>query len=375
MSAEWRIIAQRILTGEFLTWDLPLNGSAATRALSGPGGITGTVEPEMLRLRADDGRPLLEEWSTALYVEQAGQIRGGAIVNKIDYDGPAKRIESVGFCGYPHGIPYADDYMPTDFKDPLEVFRHIWWYVQKFPDADLGMKVGSDTSWFQLSSGSGPYTIRWFDYRDCGEELDSLATAVPFDYRERHRWANDAHTAIEHHIDLGFPRLGRKRTDLRFAESENIVSHSPIGADGEQYANHVTLIGEGEGRVLGKATAAARDGRLRRSKVVPKKAARTGMLDRMSQHELRNRALAFDITEVSIIDHPNARISAIDPGDDVLVEVEVEWLGDVRLWLRVLAVEESGDVPGAATLRTQRSSAFVYADAKSPDGEKHPLSV
>lgn len=67
------------------------------------------------------------------------------------------------------------------------------------------------------------------------------------------------------------------------------------------------------------------------------------------------------------MDSPHARVSAIGPGDDILVRVDDQNLGLVTDWFRVLSITQSSD--RLAVLKTQRSDAFVYAAAKSYDGQ------
>lgn len=375
--SRWRIIAQRVPTGELLDWNVPLGRQTTSRELSGPGGVFGAVETEVLRSVADDGRPLLEEWSTALYVEEDGEIRAGGIIQKIDYEGPVKAVEAPGFLSYPEGIPFMDNYLPAQgYEDPTKVYENIWNHVQSFPDSNLGVRIDRPDTWMVLSSGSGPFTIRDHEARDCGDTLNSIAQACPFDFVEKHEWADDSRSRVDHKIEIGFPRLGRKRDDLRFTDSENIVSFSTITADGNRFANDVYVFGQGQGTSMRRSRAVKRDGRLRRATVVqlPAHGGQT-YLNRLANRELLTRDLLHDISEVKITDSPNARISAIRPGDDVRVQVEVPWLGDVDLWLRVLAVDEAGEDPGRAVLKTQRSDFFAYSSAESPTGEKVAIQV
>lgn len=374
MSGDWRVIAQRVLTGEFLSMDLPLNGATTIRELSGPGGISGTIEPELTMALADDGRPIIEEWSTALYVDRDGEITAGGIVTSLDFENTALQVNAPGFAAYPNGQPFLADYFPDEFEDPVDTFKAVWDHLQSYPDGNLGMTVVGDSTYMVLSNGSGPYRILLIDTADCGEQLASIAQVAPFDFAEKHRW-NAAKTAIAHTIEVGFPRLGRKRDDLRFVAGENVVSISTIQADGEKFANEVYFIGQGSGPTVYKASAAVRDGRLRRATVVTKKAATQGLTNLGARAELRAREMKLDISEVTINDDPNARISAIQPGDDVLVDVEVPWLGHLKMWLRVLSIEESADNAGRATLKTQRSDSFTYAAGTNPNTNGDPVVV
>lgn len=378
----WRVIAQRILTGEFLSWDVPLVGATRSRDLSGPGGVSGRIDPELLGIIADDGLPLIEEWRTALYVEEGGEIRAGGIVQTVSEEGQGLSVNAPGFSSYPVGVPMVSDYTPVDFEDPVTVFGNLWSHLQAFPDGDIGLSVRKPLdahgnpagTYMLLSNGEGPYKVAYWEYRDYGDELNNIAQGTPFDYVERHAWNAD-HTDVLHYLDIGFPRCGSRRSDLRFAQSENIISVSPVGADGQHFSNEVHLLGSGEGSAMITSVSAVRDGRLRRPVAVSRKAASQGLADMYAAQERRSRELKLDIAEVQITDHPNARISAINPGDDVFTEVEVPWFGEVRLWLRVLAIEENEDQPGRATLKTQRSDFFNYASATNPNADGVPVVI
>lgn len=376
-NGSWRIIAQRVLTGEFLSWDVPLGGATTSRALSGPGGVFGKIDRELFNAVADDGLPLFDEWSTALYAEEQGQIKAGGIISKIIDLGTTRTVEASGFAAYPRGIPYAANYLPNDFPDPTDVFKHVWEYVQDFPNGNLGVTVNSPETWMVLTNGSGPFTMRDFEYRDCGDTLDQLAQATPFDFLEQHSWGDDDHTVIDHRIEVAFPRLGRKRDDLRFADGENVVEFTHIEPRGDQYANDVYVYGRGQGSAMQRARSTAIDGRrLRRCAVVSLSAhGDTGYLKKRAAEERAARNLNVDIPELRVKDHPNARITAINPGDDILFEADLPWRGYVRTWLRVLSVDEVGEFPGQAVLKTQRSDTFTYAAGKSPNGEKVPVQM
>lgn len=458
-----RIIAQRVRTGEFLSWQVPLTETRIARELSGPGGISGTITPKVQHLLAEDGLPLLREWSTALYYEADGQIRGGGLVTRITENPKGGLlVEAPGFSSYPHGIPFTGVYRPGLSADPLNVVRHIWSHVQAYPDGDLGLTVSAETSgtvldeisdaevtaskirvglrvgygrgshqvegitqvvirkdnkdqiydWFQLLHRDGdrvipesirvgmkvqirgevdndgkpvlrsikqahevrldggvgkvpvarlveapkPYVLAWWENRDCGAEIDSMLDLAPADYIEQHTW-NDDHTAIRHHLKLGHPRLGRKRRDLRFVEGENIVAAPALTIDGDEFAQNVVALGRGEGRKMIRETVASRDDRLRRVAVVADKSAGRAKAERMARDELHRRNDTRGFEQVVVRDHPNARLAALNPGDDILVEAHLAWYGRTRLWVRVLSIEENatGEV---ATLTVARSDEF-----------------
>jgi hypothetical protein len=226
-----------------------------------------------------------------------------------------------------------------------------------------------------VSDGAGPYKIVGTDYRDIGDELNSLVSGAPFDYIEVHEWADDTHTSITHRIEVGFPRCGTRQFDMRFAESENIIDYSTVAADGDRFANDVYVLGPGEGLAMLKSRNAVRDGRLRRVAVVPVKDATQGALDKKSAAERRARSLLPDITDITVVDSPAAPLGAIGPGDDILITVEPQQMGRVTDWYRVLAINEAAEQPGAAVLKTQRSDSFEYAAATSADGQPQVITL
>lgn len=479
--SEWRIIAQRALTGEFLDMELPLTLSSLKWDLSGPGSLTGTVEPDTGVLRAPDGRLLLEEWGTYLYAEADGEIRWGGIVVSSKFDGAKYQVEAAGFSTYPTGLPFQSTYSKAGI-DPAQIIRDIWGHVQSHPDGNLGVQVvgsttarkGSDstaayndavadynaakadydTENAKLKSlraaetqarsvysdrvadrtaaskaltaakktknattianaqaaynnavaaanaqqsavstaaartdaqaavvksksaavskasdaktaarkaekaDGGAYTLNWWETPDCGDEIDKLAQETPLDYVESHSW-NAARTAITHTVTVAYPRAGRRRTDLRFVLGDNVLDLSAPQIDGDDFANEVVGIGSGEGKGALRRTTAVRDGRLRRTAVVKgKRVAVASRLDAMIRDELRVRQGELRIDSVDVVNHPNAPIGSWAVGDDVLIQAELPWLGDVSLWCRITGWELLSD--SRARLSLARSDSFSY---------------
>jgi hypothetical protein len=432
-----RYHVQRVGTREWLSRDLELAEGVTTRALSQPGGITGTIAPELKFARADDGLRLLEKWGSIIYAEDAGRIRGAGIVTKVGYEDQTMTVEAPGFTTYPAGLPYTTAWPPTGITatrssgstaltsaaaflrtdvgktvtgagipagtteagytsanqvtlskpatssgtgtvsidtrgariDPLDAARHLWDHVQSFSNGNLGVAVDQTTTPVRIGTNEEPYRLRWWEGVDVGGEFDSLAQQAPFDYTMEHTWANDARSDVAHRLRIGYPRLGRRRHDLRFVEGENVVNPVTIEDDGQEFANEVRGLGAGEGppgvvngRNTGMAHAqvAVLDGRLRRVVVVTDKTADQQRTEAMVRRNLRKRGQVQDISELTVIDHPNARIAAIDPGDDIYADVESVHLGRVRMWVRVLSVAEAAD-GHSAVLSTHRSNAFTYS--------------
>lgn len=368
----WRYIAQRATTGEFLELELPLRRDELRWDLSGPGALRGTVSPDTGVLRAPDGRLLLEEWGTLIYAEADGQIRWGGIVVASAFNGAEWGIECAGFATYPHGIPFAGEYSKIGV-DPALIVADLWQHVQSYADGNLGVTVGGAKTPVRLgteprevsfttadgedvSFQAGPYELNWWEAPDCGSEIDSLAQETPFDYTEDHSWDGDT---IKHEIVLGYPRLGRRRTDLSFIQGDNVTSVVTPESNGEDFANSVLGLGAGEGAGSVHRTTAVRDGRLRRTHVfTAKDVSSTARMDALIRDQLQRRQNTLEIKSVTVTDHPNARIGSWSVGDDVLIQASIPWLGDVDLWCRITAWTLASET--TATLTLARSDSFIY---------------
>jgi hypothetical protein len=370
--AAWRYIAQRALTREILDVDLPLRRDELTWALSGPGSFKGSLDAALGTHVAPDGRPLIEPWSTAIYVEADGEIRAGLLVTSTSVEGSRLVVEAAGFTTYPHGLPYTGpDYVKIQI-DPAQVVKDLWAHIQAQPSGDLGVVVTGSTPVrigteerdvsFETAEGetveftAGPYKVLWADAPDQGSEIDSLAKETPFDYVESHRWDGDA---IAHEVAIRYPRAGARRTDLAFRDGENITSSVPVVADGSAFANHVLGIGAGTGKAAVQAPVHEPDGRLRRVAVyTDKSVTSTSRMTSLARAELARRQKTFEISSIDVRDHPNAPIGSWALGDDVLVEVDVPFYGPVSLWCRVVAWTLLGET--TARLSLVRSDSFTY---------------
>jgi hypothetical protein len=347
-----------------------------------------------------DGMPVLQEWGTKLYLEVDAEIRWGGIVTKTSFDGPQFTVACEGFSNYPHGIPYEsyiisgkkitpkdpyagkdknhDGYIdgskpkkkvppaPKSYGGPridvYDAFRHIWSHVQGRPGGDIGIDIDNHDLGELLgtSDGEDPWELAWWDNPDCGQVLDTLTTQTPFDWLETHAWANSTSNTIAHRIRLGKPRLGRKRTDLRFMDGENIAAIAKPEGMGDDYANEAIVLGKGEGKKMKRAQLyRPRDGRLRRVVTVTDKTLSSDKaLRTRGDKELAGRTANLQIPAIQIWDHPNARFGSWSLGDDIRVQVHVPWVGDVDVWHRIIGDEISAD--GMCTLTLKRSDSFHY---------------
>lgn len=369
--SEHRVIAQDILSGKFLHWDLEVSNLSVQWQLSGPQAISGNFPVELRELR-DLG---MHPWGTWVHVEEGGEIRASAILQPAQIDADETlTLDAVGPTGYLKGQPYVGAFLLSGTDpatgesgigvglDPADIMRDIWREAQAYTASQLGVTVvGStpvrigtpardvefdatnpDTGETEtVAFEAGPYkALSWWENPDLGTEFDNLAKRAPLDYRERQAWNPDK-TAVLHWIELGHPRLGRRNTDVRFSQEENLLAAIGPEEPDDRYASEVIVLGKGEG--MERRRGGARrplPGRLRRvvvvdDKSVPSNAACVAE----AWHELDLRQALADVSEATAqARDDNARLGAYDVGDDVPVAADVPWLGELRLWQRVMGL-------------------------------------
>lgn len=355
----WRYFATRLNgdgTETMLDMDLPLEDVSIEDVLSGDCSLNAKIEPVYSRLIGTDGLPLLREWSTAIYAENDGDIRSGGILTSSGFDGPSWSIEATGFTSYGRDMPYVGGGYKGIHVDPIDVMRTIWTHIQTQPGGNIGLtfdttttggkvdigtelkQVEFDTKSGPVSFESGPYKLNFYTNHDLQGDVDDLAAETPFDYHERHYWDGNI---IRHRVDIGYPRIGRRRTDLRFVHGVNIFDPVMVERNGELYASGTMVLGAGEGASMIKSireppTRPA--GRLRRISVVVDDTIKSvASANKRADAENQWRARLDDIESVLVRDHPNAPLGAVKVGDEIRIEGQGDWVS-VDMWVRVLSV-------------------------------------
>lgn len=407
----WRYYAMR-WTGEWVHRELPLRGVSITHTLSGPGGLSASVDPVLTGMRGPDGELILREWDTIILAEASGQLRGGGIVTSVERAGDAASIECVGFSGYAAGMPLtttltwggADDGAAGHGVDPPVVIAALWDHLQAQPDGGLGVEVDGMSTPYRLgewhnaraldddgSLGDDPkqiedppipidkvwtaqdkkpaaaqgkqvhwqYQLTWHEDVEVGGKVDEICQQVPIDYREVWRWADAGRESVVMRLELGYPRLGRRQQGLRMVEGENISELVTVERSGEDYSNSVVAYGAGEGSKQLRQTVSQRDGRLRRVKAVDaadvtSKAA----LKAIARDELGRVSQIEDITGFTLRDHTHAAVGTFGAGDDVLVQTTVGT--PVRMWVRITEYAFSPESDTVSVTCT-RSDSFDYS--------------
>lgn len=361
--SSWAYFAQRAVTGAWLdraglplrdvslTWDLATDTFAAT------------ITPNYLLPLADDGRPVLDEWSTLIYAVADGVIRWGGILTHTDYAGPAATLSGVGFRGYPAGIPYLGPVYKQPSVDPLDVVRMLWAHLQSYPAGNLHLTVDATTaSTVRAGTAAQPYELDPWNNTDCGSEMGTLLGACPAETTEAHAFTASGET-VTHTLSFGVPRIGRRRDDLRFVEDENMSGVVTLTRDGAAYANGVSGTGAGTGSASLTAQVAVDDGRLRRVTTYQNQAITTAALLKAKLNaELAARQNMGGASQVTLTNHPNAPIGAVQVGDDILLQFAGGWLAGQAIWHRVTAITLTPDT-GLMALTTARSDSFTYASA------------
>ena len=415
-SSNWRYYGLNLVTGEWIHRELPLRDVAITEAASGPGGISATIDPDVSNLKNPDGSPILDELSTLIVAEADGVIRAADILRNSDLNGSALALDCTGFSTHATGQILQNTLTYTGNAsllagghgvDPLQVVRDMWAQLQSVPKADIGLVVDPTTSRYSLGSftnvqaqqkdtahpdGStdpkeagedipidrvwGPtdklpaaakgktltwyYTLNPWDNIDIGAKIDELAKQAPFDYREEASWASDARDAVTLRLRLGAPRLGTRRSNLRFAEGENIAGIVAERRDGDAYANFIYALGAGEGQTQIRTTVSKNDGRLQKTaQFTDSSMATVAALKAAATLELNRLSVMENITAFTVRDHPNAPIGSFEVGDDVLVHRDTGW-APVSLWVRITSATlspETGDIAIACS----RSDSFNYS--------------
>lgn len=333
--------------------NLPLSGVSLTNELSAPDSITCSLRPEIPWLQRD-GRPILIPWSTAIYAEEEGTIRLGSIVSAVRPKNDTLGVETIGFTSYIKGMPWANSTRKYYNIDPANLIWRIWKTVQEHPYGNLGLQVDEITTKVkvgvkvtEVKNKAGTITtegkdepILLADYAtsDLAQVQDELLEAGSIDYREKHTWAADG--SIQHRMELGSPRLGRRRTDISFDTRVNCATVPELEMDVEDYASEVLLLCAGEGDKMVRAH--ARNPNVTRlRKVHVRDAKHIGRLA-----TAQNSAAAIvkslnsdftDVSQIEVVDHALAPAFSWEVGDEVPLVGPTGWGGYIEQFVRILA--------------------------------------
>lgn len=363
--ASYRFLSQDLLTGTWLDTELPLSSVQLGYQLNGPGSMSATLTPRYARVDPATVFPA----RTALYVERDGVLVWGGIIWSARPKGPDFAIEAAGFSSYlarRHDIHgNANGRGPWVYADPCDVYRALWAYAQEQADGDLGVVVDATTSSAKVGTPAEPLKMDWWEATNLGDFAGSLTDADDgFDYTDAVAWTgspSNPGTSVRR-IRLGYPRLGRRRTDVSFRTGANIIASPEVTYEGDNYAQVVIGIGAGDGSSRIRWIDAARNHFPRMEHVENQPGIKgTDQLAKIVRTERIARGVIEDISGLTAVDHPNAPIGAFSVGDDVMVEVHDEW-ADLQLWCRIVGytIDTSTDQGETVQLDLARADSFHY---------------
>ncbi|MGI5526818.1 hypothetical protein ACQEVX_05125 [Streptomyces syringium] len=357
----YRYLTQDALTGEWLSLDLPLTNVEFGPQLSGPGHLRGELSPRLAHTAID----LVDPGTTLIYVERDGLLRWSGIIWQAEPEGDTLKIEAASWTSYLHRRYDLDGELggrgPYVRADPCQIARDIVAYAQSIPDGDLGITVDATTSKSQTGTPAEPWHSRWWETPNLGDQFDNLFKAADSpDYTCTVHW-DDQHRPVRR-IQLGYPRLGARRTDIHFSTGINITHSVPVTYSADEYAQVVIATGIGEGRAKQRSTDAARNGRLRLERTLDLPEVRgTDVLAERARAERAWRQVMGTVDQITVRDHPAAPIGSWQIGDDVRVTVRDQWT-NYSGWCRITGWTVHPDTPGgeSATLTLDPAESYHY---------------
>jgi len=361
--AEWRFHAFTVLGDGKTTLavsDIDLSSPAVVRDLSGPGEVSGSIAPEILRYKTPTGEPAFLPYRTLIAAEYTGRIVAAGILEELAIDGPSLSLTAPGLItALLKNTAHMGSFSAIEV-DPLNVVREqIIHHAQSQDGGDLGItvdplttdvRIGEEERDVEFTTGdgeevsftAGPYILAWWATDDLGKEFDDLAAETPFDYLLESKWSGD--TELSHHLNLGHPTIGTRRSNLRFMEGENITIELAHTYAGEDYASEVLVLGAGEGRKMVRGTAKRSTGRMRRTRVVTDKSITSRKrADAAAEAELKRALGESDLDEVTVANHPNAPFFSYDVGDEIYIQWPDGWEPAGGLWVRILSMSFQPD--------------------------------
>lgn len=367
----WRLIACRPNgdgSEDFITSDIPIGeGNSVTVSLSAPTAMKVVLPMYFASLRGDDGHPVFIPWGTTIYAERNGAIIGGGIVDDLTDEGGVLELSVIGHVGYLNDMPYMGEY--AGYKvDPLDIVRLMWSHVQRQPHGNLGLAVSPLRTNRRIGVKGvaafrgrpaiyddknvlvtpaipanpeikdEPYVLAWHQTSNLLDEFNKLSKVTPFDYAERHGWVGDK---IGHYLDIGHPRMGRMRKDLRFVPGENLLDNPKVYQQGDLYASDVMLLGAGEGKtkIRGLANRSDPYNRLRRVVTINQPSiGRAETAKALADNEIKYHTGMPNVSDFTLIDHSNAPIGSFGVGDTIYVQSGSEWFEDGDTWVRIASI-------------------------------------
>ncbi|MGW1625792.1 hypothetical protein [Streptomyces sp. NPDC002172] len=357
----YRYRSWHALTGDLLADDLPLSEVEFGLARNAAGDFNGQLSPRFAQLvpaQLDSGNMLLT-------VERDNTLLWGGLVWRTTPEGATYPIEASGWASYLHRRHDIHGNLngrgPYTNADPCTVVRDVWAYAQSQPDGDLSVRVDSTTSTATVGTSTEPYSSDWWEAPVLADIVDDMAQVDGGpEWTESTSWSDGRPLG---RIQLGWPRLGTRRTDLTFISGINVAATVPVTYDADEYAQVVIALGAGEGRSRRRAIDAVRNGRLRLESVLDVPAEKsTDRLSARARTERTSRQILGEVTEIQVIDHPAAPVGSWQIGDDVRASLHDQWT-NFDGWCRITGWSlrpPQGQDPERITLTVARADRFTY---------------
>lgn len=194
------------------------------------------------------------------------------------------------------------------------------------PPSDSSSSSSSSDADKATETADAAYKLNWYTTTDCKQAFDDLASQGKFDYWEEHTWNTD-HTAITHTLRFAAGPAGRVRDDLRFVVGENVSAYPSLEQVDGAFASEVVVLGAGQGSAMIRGTwKLTNNPRTRRVKVVTDSSiTSTAAANARAQREGFVANGAVSVTQIDLMDHPNAPIGAWSLGDTITVMPRNAW--------------------------------------------------
>jgi hypothetical protein len=247
--AAYRYLFHDLRTNEPLA-ELPLRGVSFSRERNGPGDFTGHL------VLTDDTRKLdpitaTTPARTAYYVERDGHLVAGGILWTRRWKGRRLELAGHGFLSYldRRRITWSQTFLATD---QLDIARQLVERAQQASGGDIGITVPAAASGVLRDR-----TYSAYELKPLGEALRELAE-VENGFEMAIDPSYDSDGTPTRRLLLGYPRLGRSRTDSGYVlefPAGGIVEEPEWPEDGSAMAVRAHAVGAGEGPAMLMSTA------------------------------------------------------------------------------------------------------------------------
>ena len=341
-----RYILQQANTGIIMDRDLEVQEPKFGKQLSGPGMLNFALMPKANPLyNWGKGRQLVH---VEMEFDGVRRIVLSTIVSgaNVDPKSGIMNIECKGFSSYPKGKPWLEDYNDIAV-DPFYIVAKVWAHVQSFSNAQLNVEVYPQSSGTQMLPGFGfdgttlvfdffAIFIRSVDFVDCGDQIDSLARDIPFDYFEESAW-NEDFTDIDKKIHLAYPYGGVNQEHLSFVQGENVLQMELAEERDIEPVTDVIIRGWEPGKVYSSRLGNVGTDQLRET--IMEEDAKINSTERAkarARKKLIRRTVPKYWKKILIDpDHHNAPMGRWKEGDKIFVRGRDNWYGEIGLWHRI----------------------------------------